>query len=355
MKIIHLSMSKFVYLSFLSIYRDFSTATSGSDGVIPETMALVYNPQGELSFNLSASFPAPSSLFEDGPSNLDTCYKSIFHNIQPPRYKFSDLDTQHANGQDMIDCRFYISVAACSGYTFKIECIAGGKLCDINKEVPFPSLSQIVRLQLTRKLETDILSKTYEIVFKKSRYEFLQDIFYPEISSQLDYFLTKNKLASQLNIAKKVLAARSSQNSEAWLLSTSFHSLSDEQLKAWIADATCFVSSRRFVQSRTKPAISLATREVFAVPANRNQFRYTFVRQHDNASLITSALIFKCRRWRRNGSFMASYAKLSRICPYRVLTPSAPNAKHVDNTQCIRDFMHFLSYGFYDLNKFQTD
>ena len=308
-------------------------------------MGCVFNPQGgTLSFNLSANLPA---------SRLNTCYKSVFHEIQPSRYK--NVESQHANQDDMFDCRFYVTLAACSGYTFKVEAIDGGKLYDINKEVPFPTLSQIVRLQLTKSLETDIFSKTTEIIFKKSRYQFLQDIFYPEISNQLDYFLTKYRLASQLSMAKKVLAARASGTCDLWLTSTSFHDLSDEQLKAWITDAASFVSMRRFTLSRTKPAISLASRDVFAVPTNRKQFRYTFVRQHDNASLITSGLIFRSRRWRRNGCFMASYAKLSKMCPYRVLTPYSPNDQLIDNTQAIRDFMHFLSYGFYDLNKSPTN
>ena len=308
-------------------------------------MGCVFNPQkGTLSFNLSASLP--------GSTRLDTCYKSVFHNIRPPHYK--NVESQHANKDEMFDCRFYITLAACSGFTFKIETVDGGRLCDINKEVPFPTLSQIIRLQLTRKLEFDILSKTSEIIFGKSRYQFLQDIFYPEIASQLDFFLTKYKLASQLNIAKKVLAAHSSKTCEPWLVSTSFHDLSDEQLSAWISDATFFVNRRRFILSKTKPAISLASRDVFAVPTKRKQFPYTFVRQHDNASLITSALIFRSRRWRKNGCFMASYAKLSKMCPYRVLAPVAPNDQLIDNSQAIRDFMHFLSYGFYDLNKAPT-
>ena len=178
------------------------------------------------------------------------------------------------------------------------------------------------------------------------------------LSLILDYFLTKYKLASQLNIAKKVLAARTTETfmafTDSWLASTSFHDLSNEQLNAWITDATSFVNMRRFTLSRTKPAISLESRDVFAVPTNRKQFRYTFVRQHDNASLITSALIFRSRRWRRNGCFMASYAKLSKMCPYRVLAPNSPNDQLIDNTEAIRDFMHFLSYGFYDLNKAPT-
>lgn len=259
----------------------------------------------------------------------------------------------HANEQDMFDARFYVALSASSGYTFKLEMVQGARIYDINREVPFPTLKEIIRFQLTRKLETDILSKTREIVFNSSRYQFLQKIYYPELSCQLDYFLTKYKLSTQLDIAKKVLTNRSSPNCSSpnptyW---TSFHSMSNKALKDWIVDAEEFVNRRRFVKSPTKPNICFSSPNVFAIPASRKQFPYTFIRYDDRASVITSQLLFQSRKWRKSGQFLSSYAALSKQCPYQVLAPTGCNAQNVDNTKCIRDFMHFLSYGFYDLNK----
>ena len=319
----------------LELIRDFSSSTA-STTVPPDSMTITFNPEkGEINLAVSQNAAVPENA----------CYKTVFHEIQPPNFK--EPECMHANEEDMFDARFYMALSASSGYTFKMELVQGAKVYDINREVVFPTLSEIIRFQLTRKLETDVLSKTREIVFNSSRYQFLKNIYYPELSCQLDYFLTKSKLATQLDIAKKVLANRSSPN-PAW---TSFHAMSNKALRDWIADAEKFVNTRRFVKSPTKPDICFSSPNVFGIPACRKQFPYTFVRFDERASAVTSRLLFQCRKWRKSGQFLSSYATLSKQCPYQVLAPSGCNAQDVDNTKCIRDFMHFLSYGFFDLNK----
>lgn len=301
-------------------------------------------------------------------------YKRIFQNIEPPLASFDDgaqLTQEDLN--TLSDCRFYIAMKASSGYSWKVETVIGPKLVSIHREVaPFPTLSEIVRFQLHKGLEQDAYCKMSEIVFHSNRYDFLNNIFYPEICSQLDLLVTKSKLSTQIGIASHEQKHRAQQQQQQHHpqqtttantittvshlppLQTSFTDMDDDCLSAWIRDATDIVNERKLKLSPTEPSLTnLSPSEFITIPYNyKNGFRYSFVRYGDcQSALPTAELVLKARKFYRNSKFLSASIELARRCPHLVLPVQPPNEYQLNNLDCLKSLMAFLSYGFYDISR----
>ena len=286
-------------------------------------------------------------------------YKRIFQGIDPPKYT-EDPQYTDQELEELVDCRFYIAIRAPSGFCFKLQCLDGGKLYSIDREIaPFPTLSEIIRFQLHRGLENDAVCKVRELLYDSTRSEFLHDILYPEICSQLDLYLTKFKLSTQLAIATRELKYRTNKNrqTEASLITptvtelpqTSFSVMSDNELTAWIKDTETFIRDRKLKLSPTQPRLNLPSNDVFAIPVNHNSaFRYSFVRHDDRIALPTAFLIAKARNFRKQANFLSATIKLAEICPHKVCPILTPNEFELENIDCVRSLLCFLSYGFFD-------
>ena len=345
---------KSTYPTFF-LNRDTSSAMSSNNQM--EMIQMTYNPASQtVSFGLSNHHSSQTLRRRIGCGRE---YNDIFHNIEPPPPAFDDK-SQHTqkNIDELMDCRFYVAMKAPSGYCWKVETVVGPKLVSIRREIPpFPTLAEIIRFQLHKNLELDVYCKLQETLFHSSRYDYLNNILYPEICSQLDLLVTKLKLSTQLAIASRELKHRALPDAAKAAAplppSSSFTRMNDAILSAWIADATEIVNDRRLKLSPTKPELdNLPPSDFFSVPANyRNGFRYSFVKYSDNqTALATAQLILKAKRFRKNSKFLSTTIKLARCCPHLVLPIRSPNESQLENLDCLKSLMHFLSYGFYDVS-----
>lgn len=322
-----------------------------------DSFSLSFNPvAGEIDFALSNHHNSQTMRRRPGAGRQ---YKRIFQGIDPPKYT---EDTQYTKQEleELIDCRFYIAIKAASGFCFQLQCLDGGKLYSLDKEIaPFPTLSEIIRLQLHRGLENDTVCRVRELVYDSTRSEFLQEILYPEICSQLDLYLTKFKLSTQLIIATRELQYRTNKNrqTESSLPTptvsehphTSFSVMTDNELSAWIENMEKFVRDRRLKLSSTKPQLNVPSNDVFAIPVKHNSaFRYSFVRHDDRIAIPTAFLIAKARNFRKQANFLSATIELAKICPHKVCPISSPNEFELENIDCVRSLLCFLSYGFFD-------
>ena len=330
-----------------------------------EMLSLIYNPVAKtIGFGLSNHHNSQTLRRRIGNGQQ---YMDIFHNIDPPPPSF-DNKAQHTqqNMEELIDTRFYIAMRAPSGYCWKVETVLGPKLVSIHREVaPFPTLAEIVRFQIHKNLELDPYSKVQENHFGSNRYDFLQNILYPEITSQFDLLVTKLKLSTQLTIASREQRYRetytTTTHGQPPTTSThppppksSFSEMDDATLSTWISDTTKIVTERKLKLSPTAPNLtSLCPSDYFTVPANyRNGFRYSFIRYADcQTALPTAQLILRAKKFRKNSKFLSACVKLARCSPHLVLPVQAPNDFQIDNLQCLKSLMYFLSYGFYDVSK----
>ena len=323
-----------------------SSACSASQ--MMDNFSLCFTPTtGELDIALSNHHNSQTIRRQQGAGRQ---YKRIFQGIDPPKYT-EDAQYTQEELQSLIDCRFYISIKAPSGFCFKLESVDGGKLYSIDREIaPFPTLSEIIRLQLHRGLESDPICKVRELVFNSNRSEFLNDILYPEICSQLDLYLTKFKLSTQLTIANRELNHRvDTRETTEPPPHTSFSDMTDHELSAWIKDTEMFVQERKLKQSCTEPKLNSRSNDVFAIPVNHNSaFRYSFVRHDDRIALPTALLIAKARNFRKHASFLSASIELAKICPHKVCPISSPNEFELENIDCVRSLLCFLSFGFFD-------
>lgn len=322
-----------------------------------DSYSLSFNPvTGEIDFALSNHHNSQTMRRRPGAGRQ---YKRIFQGIDPPKYT-EDSQYTKQELEDLIDCRFYIAIKAGSGFCFKLQCLDGGKLYSIDREIaPFPTLSEIIRFQLHRGLENDPVCKLRELLYNSTRSEFLNDIFYPEICSQLDLYLTKFKLSTQLSIATRELNHRINKDrqTESSLITptvtelphTTFTLMSDNELSAWIKDMEEFVRDRKLRLSPTQPQLDLSSNDVFAIPVNHNSaFRYSFVRHDDRIALPTAFLIAKAKNFRKQANFLSAAIDLAKICPHKVCPISSPNEFGLENIDCVRSLLCFLSYGFFD-------
>ena len=337
------------------LLRDFSSACCASQQM--EMFSLCYCPvSGSINFALSNHHNSQTIRRQPGTGRQ---YNQIFYGIERPRYE-EDSQYSQQELEELSDSRYYIAIQGPSGLSWKLEIVDGGKLYSIDREVsPFPTLSEIIRLQLHRGIERDGFCRTRELVFNSTRWEFLQEIFYPEIASQLDLFLTKFKLSTQLAIATRERDHRANKNTESPFLQpssrnntpphTSFSEMPDAKLSSWIEHTESFVKNRKLKLSPTEPKLNLAPHDVFAIPVNhKSAFRYSFVRHDDQLALPTAYLIAKARNFRKHASFLSASIHLAKICPHKVCPIASPNEFELENIECVRSLLCFLSYGFFD-------
>ena len=337
------------------LLRDFSSACCASQQM--ESFSLLYNPVcGSIDLALSNHHNSQTMRRQPGTGFQ---YKQIFYGIERPNYAEDTQYHQHELEQ-LADSRFYIAIKGPSGYSFKLEVVDAGKIYSIDREVsPFPTLSEIIRLQLHRGLEEDAVCRTRELIYNSTRWEFLQGILYPEISSQLDLFLTKFKLSTQLAIATRERNYRVIKSAESPRYHssdannapphTSFSELTDDGLSAWIEQTKSFVNDRKLKLSPTEPRLNLTPPDVFTIPVNqKTAFRYTFVRHDNRVALPTAFLIAKARNFRKQASYISALIHLSKICPHKVCPIASPNEFEMENINCVRSLLCFLSYGFFD-------
>lgn len=319
-----------------------------------EMLSLTYNPVAKtIGFGLSNHHNTQTLRRRMGHGRQ---YMDIFHNIEQSPPSFDDK-SHHTleNIEELRDTRFYIAMRGPSGYCWKVETVVGPKLVSIHREVaPFPTLSEIIRFQLHKNLELDPFSKVMENIFHCDRYNFLQNILYPEICSQFDLLITKLKLSTQLSIASREQQYRKISTSTAHPPpESSFSVMDNDTLSAWISDATEIVNERKLKLSATEPKLdNLSPSEFFTVPVDyKNGFRYSFIRYADcQTALPTAQLILRAKKFRKNSKFLSSCVKLSRCSPHLVLPIKTPNDFQLDNLQCLKSLMYFLSYGFYDVS-----
>ena len=323
-----------------------------------EMLSLVYNPVAKtIGFGLSNHHNS-QTIRRRGCCGRQ--YRDVFHNIEPPALTFDDqAQNTQQNIDELTDIRFYVAMRAPSGYCWKVETVIGPKLVSIHREIaPFPTLAEITRYQLHKNLEIDPYSKVMEGLFHVSRYDFLHNILYPEICSQLDLLVTKLKLSTQLSIASREQKHRKQTDTTKTPPlptppKTSFSEMDDVTLSAWIDDATEIVNERKLSLSDTKPKLdNMAASDFFTIPANyKGGFRYSFVRYGDwQTALPTAQLILRAKKFRKNSKFLSASIKLSRCCPHLVSPISVSNEFQIDNKDCLKSFMYFLSYGFYDVS-----
>ena len=123
--------------------------------------------------------------------------------------------------------------------------------------------------------------------------------------------------------------------------------MQDEELSTWIAQTGSFVKERKLRLSATKP--KLDTADLFSIPVNHESaFRYSFVRHDDRVALPTAYLIAKAKNFRKHASFLSAFTYLAKICPHKVNPVLSPNDFEMENIDCVRSLLCFLSYGFFD-------
>ena len=130
--------------------------------------------------------------------------------------------------------------------------------------------------------------------------------------------------------------------------------MDDDCLSAWIRDATDIVNERKLKLSPTEPSLTnLSPSEFITIPYNyKNGFRYSFVRYGDcQSALPTAELVLKARKFYRNSKFLSASIELARRCPHLVLPVQPPNEYQLNNLDCLKSLMAFLSYGFYDISR----
>ena len=339
-----------IFFPFLPHNRDFSSACTSTQQF--DMLSVLFHPHGFMDFALSNHHNSQTIRRLPGTGRQ---YKKVFHNLEQPKYTTDELYTQQEL-DDLADCRFYIAMKAPSGFCWKAEIVDAGRVYSLDREIPpFPTLSEIIRLQLHRGLESDSFCKTKELIFGSTRSEFLQNILYPEISTQLDLLITKFKLSTQLHIAKQELDHRNNTTTSdkpTDFPHTSYSEMSNDELSAWIEDTSSFVNNRKFNLSPTRPKLTTAD-ALFSIPVNHNSaFRYSFVKHDNRTALPTAFLIAKAKNFRRHGSYLSVTTQLAERCPHKVSPISSPNESHLENIETVRYFLHFLSFGFFDALKY---
>ena len=233
-----------------------------------------------------------------------------------------------------------------------MEIVDGGRACSINREVRFPTLGEIVRLQLLRQLRGSKLRQITEDIFEENRYRFLEETFFPELANQLHGLLTRHKLSTQLPMANKELAARTYPSSDV-NIQTSFAGMSSRELNDWLAYGNGLQGELR--QTTTLSGLpKVLWRKTYAKnrrPLGLGQygrklsFPFTFVDySHAGCKAHTDNLAHEAGITRNHPSYLASKAQLGTMLPYHIFPP-VPTYFEPDNSGNIKKVLNFLSFG----------
>ena len=310
---------------------------------------------------------------------LHHVHTPVFRKIKAPLYFVADsVPYDIPNAQP--DARFYVFQQAPAGYTFRslcacvmifffqlrgnffsfslpvltfrLEIVDGGRACSINREIRFPALGEIVRLQLLRQLRGSRLRQITEDIFEANRYRFLEETFFPEVANQLHSLLTKQKLSAQLPMANKELATRTYPCSDV-NIQTSFAGMSGQELNDWLAygnglqgelkqtatlDGLPAVLWRKTYVKNKRP-LGLGHYE------RKQSFPFTFVDySHAGYKKHTDKLVHEAKIIREHPSYLGSKAQLGAMLPFHVFPP-VPTYFETDNSGNIKKILNFLSFG----------
>ena len=190
-----------------------------------------FNPEhGYLNFGFKSCFAFEQKRY----------YNQVFKDISHP-LSFETFSSEEEHPPR--DCRFYLNLRAPAGFTFKIEIVDGGKVSSLNRELPFPKLTEIIRYQHLQTAEQDALRRVNQSLFNTSRERFLERVFWPETANHILHLDNRHKVATQLAFAKAELASRSKEPPSTSVIDTSFSNVSTDQLQKVVGNATKFLQS----------------------------------------------------------------------------------------------------------------
>ena len=237
----------------------------------------------------------------------------------------------------------------------RLEIIDGGRACSLNREIRFPKLAEIIRLQLLRRLRNDKLRLLTQDIFESDRYKYMQEVYYPEMANQLHWLVTRGKISVQIPMAEKEFNGRiyPSSNTDC---ATSFAEMPNKELEKWLS------SAKEMTQGPLKKTLVLSGLPDVCDPgvnsshpphplafwdADRmGSFPYTFIAYHDFHCNFTTKLATNSRMLRYHPSFLASKARLGALLPFYI-SPPIPSYFETDNADNVKKMLAFLSFATY--------
>ena len=225
----------------------------------------------------------------------------------------------------------------------------------MNREIRFPKLSEIVRLQLLRRLRADKLRQLTQDIFETNRYKYMQEVYYPELANQLHWLVTRGKISVQMPMAEKEFNGRihPSSNTDC---TTSFTEMSNKELETWLSSAkdmtqgtlkkTLVLSGLPDVSNPETDSSNPPRPLAFWQADKISSFPYTFIAYHDFHCNFTTKLATNSRMLRYHPSFLASKARLGALLPFYI-SPPIPSYFETDNTNNVKKMLDFLSFATY--------
>ena len=175
------------------LLRD-ASATVSSGNFLRQTIVGFCPPSGMLSIGLKSGFSFERKRY------YPQVFDGIVHPTAPEDMSYLPTPT---------DARFYVNIRCPAGLVCKLEIIDGGKISSIRRELAlFPKLSEIIRFQQLRSIEKDQLLNINQSLFRTSRQQFLEHLFWPETTNRLLYLQNRQKISSQLLLAKTEYESR---------------------------------------------------------------------------------------------------------------------------------------------------
>lgn len=311
---------------------------------------------------------------------INHIHKSIFQDIKASK-PFDMDEIPYDSPKAHPDARFYIFQQAPAGYTFRsiplrvnklrvinslflsfllilsfllfrLEIVDGGRACSINRELRFPALTEIIRLQLLRRLNFDYLRRLTEEIFPSNRVRYLEETYYPEIANQLHNLITRQKISAQLPMAKKELVARNYPCTNT-NTNTSFATMGNEELNSWLDYGDGLRRELKQTVTLTGlPAIETKKTEHtldLGYYEQQQSLPYTFVDYYQ--SKRTDKLVHEARAsqppqpsYPTHPSYLGSKAQLGAMLPFHIFPPF-PSYFETDNSRNIKKILNFLSFG----------
>ena len=213
-----------------------------------------------------------------------------------------------------------------------------------------------------RAVEFDALKLISKSLFAVSRNRFLDTMYFPELTNQLQQLLNRNKIRGQLFIANKEKDDRAKKSRKETAV-TSFSDMSGHELQLWIDEATHSLN-KPYEKSRIITNLS-HQKDLIALPPY-SAVKYSFLSYHDTQSARTKKLVEKGIQISRHPSHVSCMAKIGGSLPLKVSMRMHEKEIPLHSSDTIRDthsktnhmiseFLAFLSYGtFCPINQSKT-
>ena len=247
----------------------------------------------------------------------------------------------------------------------QMQLIDGGRIDRLKGS--FPSLRNLIRLQTILSLKKDALSVAGRSLFGQSRNEFLERIYYPELSNQALCLMKKWKLGNQYRIAKQELANRKEHGRRSF-----FVDMTDDQLSHWIFRAVQPLTRYMYNLCQSSVTVGRPVPSLGVAIPRDNHLRYSFMSEEmlaANKPYMTQALtttlvnariglsVHPVRHpVRDHPTNLAIVARIAKGLPVLV-KENSDSSIHPDDDDMLKtdvhenqelsNFMSFLSYNIY--------